>query len=264
MTGTVSCLIPAWNEAARIGAVLRAAVGHPLLAEVIVIDDASSDGTAQLAEHCGARVLRQPVNGGKSAAIARGLAEARGDFILMLDADLVGLTPADIAAMLAPVLAGQADAAISLRANAPRVWRAIGLDYISGERVMPRALLQDHLPRIARLRRFGLEVCLNDLWIAQRLRLAVVPLAVQSPPKSQKHGLVRGITGDVGMIADIARTIGLSHILRQIAALRGLTHRDARYGKARTAAPWPARMLAIVIRLLPARASARQRKSAGR
>jgi glycosyltransferase involved in cell wall biosynthesis len=220
MNRNISCLIPAWNEAARIGPVLRAVAGHPLLAEVIVIDDGSTDGTAAVAQAAGARVLRQPQNGGKSAAIARGLAIAQGDLILLLDADLAGLTAAHVSDLLAPVVTGRADAAISLRANAPRAWRAIGLDYISGERVMPRAMLADHLPHIAALRRFGLEVFVNELWIAEGLRLAVVPLSVASPAKARKQGLWAGLRADVAMLGDIARTVGFRRAAGQIVILR--------------------------------------------
>lgn len=216
----VTCLVPAWNEAARIGAVLRVAVGHPLLDEVIVIDDASTDDTAAVARAGGARVLCQAVNGGKSAAIARGLAEARGEIILLLDADLDGLRPGHVDALLSPVLQGRAEATISLRANAPGIWQAIGLDYVSGERAMNRNLLAGHLHAIAGLRRFGLEVFLNDLWIRCGLRLAIVPLDVASPPKAAKHGLWRGMLGDLGMVADILRTVGPWRVLVQIGALR--------------------------------------------
>lgn len=225
MTAPVSCIIPAWNEAARIGAVLDAALAHPALAEVIVVDDASTDATAAMAAAQGARVLRQPQNGGKSAAVARGLAAARGDLVLLLDADLVGLTAADLTRLLDPVLTGRADAALSLRANAPRVWQALGLDYISGERVMPRALLAPHLARMAALRRFGLEVWLNDLWIAADLRLAVVRLPVQSPAKAAKHGLAAGLAGDLGMLRDIGRTVGLRRAVAQMLAMRRMAAR---------------------------------------
>lgn len=220
MNRTVCCLIPAWNEASRIGTVLRAVVGHPLVAEVIVIDDGSDDSTATVAAAAGARVLRQPVNSGKSAAIARGLAEAPGKLILLLDADLAGLTAAHVSELLAPVLTGRADAAISLRANAPRVWRWLGLDYISGERVMPRAMLEGHLPRIAALRRFGLEVFMNEIWIAHHLRLAVVPLPVSSPAKAVKQGVWQGFWADVLMLGDIASTVGFGRALAQIFSLR--------------------------------------------
>jgi glycosyltransferase involved in cell wall biosynthesis len=222
MTASVSCIIPAWNEASRIGAVLHATIGHPGLSEVIVVDDASSDTSADVAEAAGARVFRQPRNAGKSAAIARGLAEATGSHILFLDADLVGLTAAHVSSLLTPVLSGRADVTISLRDNAPWPWRMIGLDYISGERVMARALLHQHLDRIAALRRFGLEVFLNDLWIEQGLRLEVVPLSIRSPLKTEKHGMLKGISGDLGMIGDIFRTVGPHRALAQIVAMRAM------------------------------------------
>lgn len=221
MEMTVSCIIPAWNEEARIAPVLAAVVGHPLVAEVIVVDDASSDNTSGVAAAAGARVIVHHRNCGKSAAVASGLNEARGSISLLLDADLVGLTQAHVSALLAPILAGQADASVSLRSNAPLVWRLIGLDYISGERAMPRSLLQVVVTRIADLRGFGLEVFLNRLWLANGFRVAVVRLnGVASPSKASKQGLLRGLAGDVLMLADILRTVGLAEVYRQIRGLR--------------------------------------------
>lgn len=221
---TVSCLIPAWNEASRIAAVLKAAVGHPLLTEVIVIDDGSTDETASLAAAHGAQVLSLTRNGGKSAAIAAGLNRARGDLVLLLDADLHGLESDHITALLRPVLGGNADASLSLRGNAPWLWRWIGLDYISGERVLPRDLVLPHLHRITRLSRFGLEVFVNSLWLEAGLKLAVVRWdAVASPTKARKQGFWRGIRADIRMMSDIFRTISPLGVVGQILRLRHAT-----------------------------------------
>lgn len=218
---TVTCLIPAWNEAARIPAVLASVMGHPLIDQVLVVDDGSTDGTGAVAQAAGAEVILQSPNAGKSAAVARGLGAAQGDLVLMLDADLVGLTAEDITALLTPVLSGRADVSISLRGNAPLFWRAIGLDFISGERVMPRALLMPHLDRIASLRRFGLEVFLNARWLEKTDRLAVVRLGqVRSPAKATKQGMLRGAWADVAMMADIFATLPLADSIRQILRLR--------------------------------------------
>lgn len=218
----VSCIIPAWNEAARLPSVLAAVVGHPAIDEVIVVDDGSQDGSAEVAEAAGAQVVRLERNRGKSGAVAAGIARARGDVILMLDADLIGVTAKGVLDLLMPVRSGRADVAISLRQNAPWVWRWIGLDYISGERVMRRETVLPYLDRMAGLKGFGLEVFLNRLWINEKARVAVVPLAATSPSKAAKRGLLRGIAADIGMMWDIFGTIGPVAALRQIIALRGL------------------------------------------
>ena len=115
-----SCLIPAWNEGPRIGGVLKAVANHPRLAQVIVIDDGSTDDTGAVARSFGVTVLRTPGNLGKTGALLAGLAQADGSHLVLIDADLTGLTAADIDALIEPVAQGRALASLSLRGNAPR------------------------------------------------------------------------------------------------------------------------------------------------
>lgn len=224
----LSCLIPAYNEGPRIARVLEVALATAAIDEVIVIDDGSTDGTVAVAEsfaprHPRLRVLRQQENGGKTRAVARGVAEATGSHLLLLDSDLVGLTPPALEALIAPVASGKAGVSISLRGNAPAPWRWIGLDYISGERVLPRAALADRLAALDSLPRFGLEVFMNRVWIDAAYRIAVIRWPdVSSPLKIAKQGLWGGITGDAKMLRDIFRTIPLHEALRQIQAMRRL------------------------------------------
>ena len=73
----ISCIIPAWNEATRIGAVLSVALDHPMIDEVIVVDDASTDDTASVVgAFPAARLIRQPMNAGTTRAVATGVAAA--------------------------------------------------------------------------------------------------------------------------------------------------------------------------------------------
>jgi len=87
----VSVVIPAYNEESSIGptleklqAVLKAE-GVPF--ELLVVDDGSTDATAQIAADCGATVLHHPYNMGNGAAVKTGLRQAKGEVIALLDAD---------------------------------------------------------------------------------------------------------------------------------------------------------------------------------
>jgi len=143
--------------------------------------------------------------------------------VLLLDSDLLGLTSEHLSALIAPVCLGRTDVAISLRANAPHLWRLIGLDYISGERVMPLSLLQADLQALRDLPRFGIEVHLNRRWISAGQRIAVVPWpGVHSPSKSRKRGFFAGLLADLAMLRDISRTVSLRDAAAQIIAMRRL------------------------------------------
>jgi glycosyltransferase involved in cell wall biosynthesis len=110
----VVVLIPAHDEAARIVDTVTAARAIPGVDRVIVVDDASEDGTAALAESAGAEVLRLLTNLGKGAALDAGLALVRADadVLLLLDGDL-GRTASQGALLLEPVLDGRADMTVA-------------------------------------------------------------------------------------------------------------------------------------------------------
>jgi len=218
----VSCIIPAYNEQERIGAVISTVTAHPLIAEVIVVDDASTDATADVARSSpGVVVLQLPRNGGKTNAVRTGLAQATGDYILLVDADLVGLGGNDLTTLIAPVLRGDADMSMSLRRNAPWLWRRIGIDYISGERVIPAGLVIGRMAELGTLPRFGFETWLNGVCVAANSRIAVVPWQrVESPIKVRKHGFSRGVLADIGMLLDLFRSASPLQLLHQIISMR--------------------------------------------
>jgi dolichol-phosphate mannosyltransferase len=101
----ITVIVPTRNEAANLLPVLARARAHA--DELLVIDGHSSDGTRDVAIACGARVIVDDQQG-KGAAIRRGIAEAQGDILVFLDAD-GSHDPADIPALVAPLLAGEAD-----------------------------------------------------------------------------------------------------------------------------------------------------------
>lgn len=220
----VSCIIPAFNEAPRIAAVLASVVGHPEIDEVIVVDDCSTDGTAEIVAAVeGVRLIRLEHNRGKTWAVSAGIEAAAHDTLMLIDSDLLGLGPEALSALIAPVREGRAEVSISLRGNAPGLWRLIGLDYISGERVLPRALVGS-VEELRALPRFGLEVYLNRRLIAAGHRIAVVAWPeVASPWKAAKRGGVwAGVMADLKMLSDMFRTVPLHRALAQIVAMRRL------------------------------------------
>ena len=101
----LSVVLPAKNEAAAIGQTVSTIVGRYPGAEVLVVNDGSSDATAAIAEQAGARVIDHPYSKGNGAAIKTGARAAQGDVIVFMDADGQH-DPADIARLLARLQEG--------------------------------------------------------------------------------------------------------------------------------------------------------------
>ncbi|MGI8778324.1 MAG: glycosyltransferase family 2 protein [Acidimicrobiales bacterium] len=109
---SLSVIVPVFNERNTVGEVVRRMrrVEVPLEVEIIVVDDGSTDGTDKVLaaiEDSTVSMVRHQANSGKGAAIRTGLAQARGDLILIQDADLE-YDPRDWPRLLEPVLRGEA------------------------------------------------------------------------------------------------------------------------------------------------------------
>jgi dolichol-phosphate hexosyltransferase len=117
----LSVLMPVYNELATIeqaiGEVLAADL--PADAELVIVDDGSGDGTAELLDGRDwgprVRVIHHPANRGKGAAVRTALAEAAGEFAAIMDADLE-YDPQDLDQLLRPLLAGETNAVFGVRA----------------------------------------------------------------------------------------------------------------------------------------------------
>lgn len=194
----LSVVVPAYNEAGTVEQAIRQLRNVPLALEVIAVDDGSSDDTGAILdvlERQGLvqRVIHQPTNRGKGAAIRAALAAATGHVIVVHDADLE-YDPQELPHLLDPIRLGKADAVYGSRFQAgPRrvlyFWHALGnrfLTLLSNMLTdlnltdmetcykMIRADLFKSLPLLSN--RFGFEVELTARLSQARARIWEIPI----------------------------------------------------------------------------------------
>jgi glycosyltransferase involved in cell wall biosynthesis len=135
----LSVIVPVFNENTTVSEIVRRmrAVPLPMELEIIIVDDGSSDGTEKVLsamEDSTVRVLRHGANKGKGAAIRTGLEVARGDLLLIQDADLE-YDPEDWPKLLRPILRGRADVVYGSRFTGERknmlFWHWVGNRFLS-------------------------------------------------------------------------------------------------------------------------------------
>jgi len=112
----VSVVIPAYNEAMSIGEVI--ANCKAFCDEIIVVDDGSTDDTAEIAKNSGAIVIRNEKNLGVTKTTQRGFEQAHGDIIVTMDADGQH-DPSDIPKLIEPLAEGKAEVAFGVRSEFP-------------------------------------------------------------------------------------------------------------------------------------------------
>jgi glycosyltransferase involved in cell wall biosynthesis len=137
----LAVVMPCFNEVATVEQVIDRVLASPLTQELIVIDDGSTDGTRELLEkldHPRLRLLLQPRNQGKGAALRRGFAEARAPFVVVQDADLE-YDPSEYGDLLAPLLEDKADVVYGSRFLSGRPHRVLYFWHSVGNRVLTMA-----------------------------------------------------------------------------------------------------------------------------
>ena len=225
----VSIVVPAYNEVATAERLLRRVAAVPLTKEVIVVDDGSTDGTRELLgrlrdEGLVDQLLLHDRNRGKGAALRTGFAQARGDVVVVQDADLE-YDPAEIPTLIVPIATGEADAVYGSRflGGAHRVlyfWHQMGNKFLTlvsnlftnlnltdmetCYKVVRTELLQTlHL----RANRFGIEPEITARLAQSRARVWEVPIAYAG--RTYAEGKKIGWKDGVAAIWHIVR----SHLL---------------------------------------------------
>jgi glycosyltransferase involved in cell wall biosynthesis len=147
----ISVVTAALNEAETIGIVISQIQSLGIIDEIIVVDDRSSDETADIAQKNGCKVIRNLSRLGQTRSLRRGIACAKGDFIVTIDSDTEHL-PSDIPPLLEHMSKRKSDIVIGRRSSLPRLSEKIMsnmlrkftgiIDTISGFKVISKRALE--------------------------------------------------------------------------------------------------------------------------
>ncbi|HEX2047337.1 MAG TPA: glycosyltransferase [Acidimicrobiales bacterium] len=216
----MAAVIPARNEEPTVGSVVAAARRARLVDEVIVVDNGSSDATAAVAAGQGARVVSEPLPG-KGEAMRTGVASTAADVIVFLDADLVGLVPDHVDALVEAVLDG-AGMACGLFDRGPVLnpFFVHLLPALTGERALRRELFEALTPEF--VHGYRIEAGLNSL--AREEGVPVVRFVCPGlwhRPKEKKLGPVRGFVTKVSMLLTAVAAYVLWRVRRRPERGRG-------------------------------------------
>lgn len=215
----VSCIIPAYNEAQRIGRVLSVLKDHPLLSEILVVDDASTDATAQVVgQFPFVTLLSLSHNYGKAYSVWYAATKAQSPIIVLLDADLIDLKPEHVTRLIKPVLEGIVDATMSIRRFSSLLDTFVDwckVDPFTGDRCLSKKLLLS-LPITKQTPGYALEVIINEYLLAHHVRIGVVDFRdVRCVYKMHKVGFLQGVIGDITATKNVFSIISVRRLFYQ-------------------------------------------------
>lgn len=199
----IEAIVPAYNEATRIGRVLDALKRTPGLDRITVVDDGSLDDTSALAAAAGVNVITLRPNRGKGGAMREAVRRSTADVIVFVDADLTTLQPEHVVSLFAPVARGEWDMVVGLNDYGPEMLPLqTAFPLISGQRAVRRAFLELVPPD--GWSGYRIEVAMNDAVARNGGRTGVVPLkGLLFENQIQKKGIDSG-------------TVGLAKMYRQV------------------------------------------------
>ncbi|MEW8996330.1 MAG: glycosyltransferase family 2 protein [Thermoanaerobacter sp.] len=202
----ISVVIPAFNEGKNIGRVLSVLETIDLIDEIIVVNDGSTDDTKEQALKYDVKLVDLPKNQGKGKALKAGIDNAKGDIIVMLDADLIGFTEKHFVNLVSPVLKDEADMTIGIFSGGRKStdFAQKVAPFLSGQRAIKRQFLEN-IEKME-ISKFGVEIALNKHAKKNKLRVVNVPLEnLSHVMKEEKLGLIKGFYARLKMYFDILK-----------------------------------------------------------
>lgn len=217
LNAQTSCIIPFYNEGYRILQVLAVVTQIKSISQVICIDDGSTDNTADLISENWPTVelVRLPVNQGKAAAVRHGVALAKNENILLMDADLQSIDKAEVEKAIQAIAQHKLDMIILRRINAPWFVKFDrGDTLLSGERIIKKKDLETILNQD--VQHYQVELAINLYMQKHKRNVRWMPWSATNTYKSEKIGLVEGYKKEFKMFTDIVMYAGFRNIVKQI------------------------------------------------
>lgn len=214
----ITCIIPYHNESQRLYNVLDEVVKTNNINQIICVDDASQeDNSIEIVKRYSyIELIRVCKNIGKSGAIRRGLKRAKGNFILLLDADLRNLDHKEIEKAIDSIKQTEdLDMLILRRVKANIFLRLIRSDTLySGERIIKKTYLEEILTN--KVEGWRLEYAINNYMYKQGKKVQWASHSGINTNKLRKWGILNGLISEIRMYVDILTEAGFLNLLRHI------------------------------------------------
>jgi glycosyltransferase involved in cell wall biosynthesis len=206
----ISCIIPAYNEEKTVFGVVEAVKGSGLFDEIIVISDGSTDMTPYILKRVnGIDFIDLERNIGKGGAVWHGLQRATGEIIVMLDADLIGVSKEHLEKIINPLKDEGIHNCIGIIQHKSRWWMSLSqffLSDLSGQQAFFKYLVEGV---DIKDKRFGVEIALKHHFKKKNARVKKVFLrGVSHLMKEQKMGFEEGIKHRSKMYREVGREMG--------------------------------------------------------
>lgn len=203
----IAAIVPAFNEESRIGAVLEVLCQSKDVDEIIVVDDASTDNTKQVASTYPVRVIRHPTNTGKGGALKTGIDATDAGVLLFIDADLVGLKKEHIRQLVQPMREDESLAMTTSRfvkGRGSTNWSQRLAPILNSQRAIRRGFLET-VPDFSRSR-FGVETIITKHARKVKAKTKKVSLVgVTQVMKEEKLGRIKGTKDRLKMYKEILK-----------------------------------------------------------
>jgi len=200
MEKKVTCIVPFLNEKERIGGVLTQLLKVPSISQILCVDGASTDGGSEYvrSEFPMVEVITLPKNIGKTGTVKAGLEKAIGDYILLFDADLSGVVPAEVETVLRSIIKSESiDMVIFSRVTPRLITKLNRFDLIySGERIIKKSDLEIAIKGATK---FQLEIALNTYMMRNKKNIFYFSASHTNLAKSKKLGPLEGLKEDLRM-----------------------------------------------------------------